>query len=134
MQYMKIHTKNYCIEERKCKCNFCNNSFFEYSPVNYELVCFDDGKGNRLFLPTYGKYGYLDLLQKLVENYTDKQPITAKVVNEFEKQLKAITSVPVSIVRKTICPNCHKEDVLVIERITHKDFPVNWLEIDIENL
>ena len=36
-------------------------------PSNYELVYFTLENGEKRFLPTYGRYGYLDLLDRLVD-------------------------------------------------------------------
>ena len=61
-KYTPVSMENYCIQELECRCNDCNNQFSEFMPFNYELVCFEDEVGKKYFLPTYGDFGYLDLL------------------------------------------------------------------------
>lgn len=126
----EITSDNYVIEELKCRCTVCGFEFFEYMPLNYELVCFIDELGEKYFLPTYGEYGYLDLLEKIVKNWTPDKEITSRVVKSFEERLEKITPIKVSLFQKVKCPICSKDDVIVIDRTPIKDYPVNWLKID----
>ena len=133
-QYREIVPSDYFIQQLKCRCNICNLEFYDYIPLNYELVCFIDESDIKYFLPTYGEYGYLDLLEKLVEDWEKDKEITYKVVKKFEEKFKKITPYPVSLFKKTKCPACLNEDVFVIQRESLKNYPVNWIKIDPENL
>ena len=82
-KYTPVSMENYCIQELECRCNDCNNQFSEFMPFNYELVCFEDEVGKKYFLPTYGDFGYLDLLNKLVEQWNYNENITKKDCGEI---------------------------------------------------
>lgn len=131
-KYREISCTDYVVQELKCKCNTCNLEFLDYIPLNYELVCFKDGFGTKYFLPTYGENGYLDLLQKLVEDWTPGKQITKSVVKKFEEKLVEVTPHVVSLFQNVRCPACSKDDVVVMKRTPIKNHPVKWMEIDIE--
>lgn len=133
-QYKEIVSTDYFIQKLKCRCNTCCFEFYEYIPLNYELVCFTDKFDKKYFLPTYGEYGYLDLLEKLVEDWKPNQKITSTVVKNFEQELKKITLHSVSLFRKIKCSACSKDDVIVLQRESIKNYPVKWMKIDIENI
>lgn len=133
-RYREIASTDYYIQRLKCRCNACCFEFYEYIPLNYELVCFIDKFGEKYFLPTYGKYGYLDLLERLVEDWKPNQQITSKAVKNFEQEFLKIIPNSVSLFQKTKCPTCSKEDVIVIQRESIKNYPVKWMKIDIENI
>lgn len=133
-KYREITSSDYFIQKLKCRCNMCNFEFYEYIPLNYELVCFIDEFDRKYFLPTYGQYGYLDLLEKLVEDWEMDKQITYKVVKIFEEKFKKLTPCSVSLFHKIKCPSCSKDDIFVIQREVLKDYPVNWIKIDTENI
>lgn len=133
-QYTSVSTENHCIQELECICNDCNNQFSELIPLNYELVCFEDEVGKKYFLPTYGKYGYLDLLDKLVEQWHYNENITKNIVEKFERKLNEITQLKVSMVDGVRCPFCKSENIFICKRNTLEKYPVNWLKIDIESM
>jgi len=133
-KYEEISIENYCIQKLKCKCNKCNFEFSEYTPLNYELVCFEDKDGKKYFLPTYGKYGYLDLLGKLVEGWNSDEMITQSVTEKFEMKLKEITPHDLSLFHKVKCPNCKTDEISICNRNTLLDYPINWLKIDTEKI
>lgn len=133
-RYKQIASTDYFIQKLKCRCNACCFEFCEYIPLNYELVCFKDEFDEKYFLPTYGEYGYLDLLEKIVEDWKPNQQITNKVVKSFEQKFSQITPYSVSLFQKIRCPTCSKDDVIVIQRQSIKNYPVNWIKIDTENV
>ena len=133
-KYTPVSMENYCIQELECRCNDCNNQFSEFMPFNYELVCFEDEVGKKYFLPTYGDFGYLDLLNKLVEQWNYNENITKKIVEKFEKKLSEITEHKVSMVDDVRCPFCKSEKISICKRNTLEKYPVNWLKIDIESM
>lgn len=133
-QYKEITSIDYVIQRTKCRCNACDSEFLEYTPLNYELVCFIDASGEKYFLPTYGEYGYLYLLEKIVEDWKPSERITMGVIKKFEEKLVEITPHSVSLFQKIKCPACSKGDIMVLERIPIKNYPVNWMKIDIEKV
>lgn len=132
--YREVSIENYCIQELECRCNDCNNQFSEYTTLNYELVCFEDEVGKKYFLPTYGKYGYLDLLENLVDGWDLNEKITKKVAEEFEKKLNKFTQHKVTMFDRVRCPYCKKDNVFIRKRNTLANCPINWLKIDIESI
>lgn len=133
-QYKEITATNYCLQKLKCRCNACSFEFIEYIPLNYELVCFIDEFGEKYYLPTHGEYGYLDLLEKIVEGWKPDKDITNKVSEKFEKKFAEITPYSLSLFQKIKCPVCSREDITVIRRETIENYPINWIKIDTENI
>ena len=67
--------------------------FSEYVPSNYELVCFLLENGEKRFLPTYGRYGYLDLMDRLIDKWEHNDKITESIRKRFNfKKLHHIKS------------------------------------------
>lgn len=133
-KYMSVSMENYCIQELECRCNDCNSHFSELMPLNYELVCFEDEAGEKYFLPIYGKYGYLDLLDQFVEQWNHNEDITKKIVDKFERKLNEITELKVSMVDSVRCPLCKSENISICKRNTLQKYPVDWLKIDIGSM
>ena len=132
--YKEISIENYCIQELECRCNDCNNQFSDYMTLNYELVCFEDVVGKKFFLPTYGIYGYLYLLEDLVDEWNANDKITKNVTEKFEKKLSEITQHDVTIYNKVRCPFCKKYNVFINKRNTLVNCPINWLKINISKI
>lgn len=78
-----------------------------YVPSNYKLVYFTLENGEKRFLPTYGRYGYLDLLDRLVDEW--------KPNNEIKY------------------PFCGNHNVLIMQRSPRSIGTIEWLEIDIDS-
>lgn len=132
-QYTKIYANNYCVDQLQCVCEECKTIFLDYFPANYELVCFSLEDGKKKFLPTYGKYGYLDLLSKLVDGWKQTDAITKIVLDNFLQKLQKI--IPYKVVMdKTKCTVCGSYNIRVINRQTKLSPKVDWLEIDKDSL
>lgn len=129
-KYKEIKADNYCIQKLECRCDNCNNKFIEYTTANYELVCFEDKDGKKYFLPSYGKYGYLDLLEKLVEGWDYSGEITKSVTEKFERKLKEITPYDVFLFHRVRCPKCKTTDIFICKRNTLLNHPIKWMKID----
>ena len=102
-EYRKKTMKHYCVEKLMCCCNTCKNEFVDIIPFGYELICFDMASGEKVFLPTYGENGYLDLLKKLVPEWNDSKEISFKVSKLFEERINNYTPYKVSYHNKTEC-------------------------------
>lgn len=129
-RYIEVSMDNYCVQELKCRCNFCGFEFLDYVALNYELVCFEDERAEKYFLPTYGEYGYLYLLENLIEDWHPNIPITSSVSKKLESKLDKITPYHLSLFQKVKCPTCSSDDVSVIKRTDKKNFPIKWVKID----
>ena len=129
-QYEEISFDNYCVENVQCVCNACTKEFTELTPSNYELVCFEDEQAQKYFLPTYGEYGYLHLLKKLVPQWNPKKEITKEITDLFEAELNKITPFNVTLASIGKCPFCRSEDIMVLKRASVLNCPVNRLKID----
>ena len=114
----------------QCVCNACTKEFTELTPSNYELVCFEDELAQKYFLPTYGEYGYLHLLKKLVPQWNPQKEITKEITDLFEAELNKITPFNVTLASIGKCPFCHSEDIMVLKRASVLNCPVNRLKID----
>lgn len=132
--YKEISIENYSIQELECICNDCNNQFSDYMALNYELVCFEDEVGKKYFLPTYGEYGYLYLLERLVDEWSANGKITKKITEEFERKINQVTQQNVILCNRVRCPFCKRYNVFIDKRNTIVKGPINWLKIDISKL
>jgi len=132
--YKEISVEDYCIQELECICNDCKIQFYDYMELNYELVCFKDEVGKKYFLPTYGKYGYLYLLERLVDEWNENDRITKMVTEKFERKLNEITRYSVTLCNRVSCPVCKQCNVFVAKRNIIKNGSINWLKIDVSKL
>ena len=129
-QYKEITLEKYNILKQECRCNKCSHFFEEYISQDYELVCFEDETGIKYFLPTYGEYGYLDLLEKMIDEWNPRERITKMVTERFVEKLNELTQSKVSLLQKVKCPICHSYDIFVCKRVTIENHPIQWLKID----
>ena len=127
--FMKISLDNYCVDELDCVCKTCKKEFSECAPSDYELVCFLLENGEKRFLPTYGKYGYLDLLGRLVSDWNPAKPITESVSNQFIAELQNITPYQIKEYQ-LICPSCGSTAIQVMKKTAQYGRTVKWLEIN----
>lgn len=130
-QYRQILTNNYCIEELTYFCEKCQKKFFECVPSNYELVYFTLENGEKRFLPTYGRYGYLDLLDRLVDEWKPNDEITESISIRFITELQKITPYKVMF-NEVKCPFCGNHNVLIMQRSPRFNRSIEWLEIDVD--
>lgn len=133
-RYKEISTNNYVVNKLRCACENCHAEFVTYEASNYELVCFELSNGEKRFLLTYGNYGYLDLMEKLVDGWSEGDRITCNISKKFEEAIKGITPYGVSLVSKINCMKCESKNIKVIQRNTVQNADIKWLEIDIEQL
>lgn len=133
-EYKKISMKQYCVEKVICSCNNCKNEFADIIPFGYELVCFDKESIEKVFLPTYGENGYLDLLKKLIPEWNESDEITCIISKKFEEKINYFTPYKVVQHNKTICPKCGSTEITISERKIKENYPINWMEIDAEVL
>lgn len=113
-------------------CGYGGEKFFECVPSNYELVYFSLENGEKRFLPTYGRYGYLDLLDRLVDEWKPNDEITESISNRFITELQKITPYKVML-NEIKCPFCGNHNVLIMQRSPRSSRTIEWLEIDIDS-
>ncbi len=130
-QYVEIFANDFCIDELKCICEICKNKFTEYAPSNYELVCFMLESGEKRFLPTYGMYGYLDLLDRLLDDWNKSDRITEVILHKFEEKLQRITPYK-AVISQTRCPLCASQNIHVVQKTMRTNLKVKWLEINVD--
>lgn len=133
-KYVEISSQNYCVEEVKCLCEMCGEKFYDYIPSNYELVRVVAENGEKYFLPTYGKNGYLDLMQRLVENWNQSDTINRGIVKKFENKILDIIPCKVHISSEVFCPFCNSKKIDVMQRTLKNNHPLKWLKVDLEKL
>jgi hypothetical protein len=116
------------------KCKNCSNEFEYFLPNGNELVKYSEINGSEIrWLPSYGRFGYLDLLSKL-RGFNIKDEITVKLAKEFEDKLKEYMEPSrngnlFSISYKPICTNCIKSDLILVKKTVLKSPKVEWLKL-----
>lgn len=125
-----VDASNYVVDVLYCVCNDCAFTFSDIVPTNYELVCFESSTNEKLFIPTYGKNGYLDLLKKLVPDWNGNDEITDNNYQIFLDKLNNFTPYPIYGCSKKACPICQSKSIKVLKRTTKQNYTVKWLEID----
>ena len=129
-EYVEISKRKYCVEKKRCCCDKCGNQFEEIIPLGFDLVCFESNMGAKVFLPTYGKNGYLELLKKIVPEWDEKNEISVGIAKTFEKRLNLYTPYRVEFYNRTKCPQCGSDRVFVEERIPIENYPIKWITIN----
>ena len=130
--YIPITMSNITIEKVVCYCENCNYSFSEVLPSNYELVRFKTQSDKYVFLPTYGKNGYIELLKKLVKEWTENKTITPIITKKFEFELNKYTPYKIVFRNIILCPKCNNK-IKVLDRQTEINEQIEWIKID-ENI
>lgn len=128
--YKKIFLEEYCVEKIDCVCQKCQKEFFDIIPFGYELVSFCVEGGERVFLPTYGKNGYLYLLKELVPEWNENKEINYTIIRLFENRICKYTPYKITTNNKTLCPQCKSDLIKIFKRTTVENYPVKWMEID----
>lgn len=83
------------------------------------------------FLPTYGMYGYLDLLDRLLDDWNKSDRITEVILHKFEEKLQRITPYKV-VISQTRCPLCASQNIHVAQKTMRTNLKVKWLEINVD--
>ncbi len=129
-KYGKILKDDYSVELLRCGCNNCKKVFTDIVPLGFELVRFDISNKESVFLPTYGLNGYLDLLKKIIPEWSESEEITYRIAKLFEQRLNDYTPYKVKFHNRAQCPECESNDITVFDRKIKNKYPINWLEVD----
>ena len=80
--------ESYWVDCLTYRCKDCGHTFDAVVPNGDDIVKFKeiDGKEEK-WLPTYGKGGYLDLLNKLLPDISSKDEITQEIASAFLSEL-----------------------------------------------
>ena len=100
-----------------------------------EIVKFVNTVGREeRWLPTYGRYGYLELLERLVPGFLRDHEIGYEVANKFRQVLMELqSSVGLKDVytvdeRPPTCPTCNTRELDEISHEVTVNPPVTWLD------
>ena len=129
-EYKRVSTANYNIERLDCMCRDCTHAFDDVLPSDYELVAFEELSDRKVFMPTYGEGGYLDLLKRLVPEWNEVEEISVSISEKFEKELNRYVPDKVKLCNGTVCPKCGGRNIEVLSRVTEANHPVEWMMID----
>ncbi len=124
----------YSITVTRLKCRACG-TFFEWRQADaYSLIKFvsDDGREER-WLPTYGEFGYLDLLQRLVPSWKPDATITKSVADAFDcslgELLKKNNLQRFRIEEGKVCPSCASKELTILSENALVNPPIKRLEV-----
>ena len=132
--YIPILSDDYCIKELTCGCAICGKEFMIHIPNDYELVQFVCSDERKRYLPSYGPYGYLSLLEHLINEWTPGKSITPHISDMFTTKLSEICPYRVRLFTKSQiqCPSCNSTKFIIQkEKVVH-NLPVEWIEIQEE--
>jgi hypothetical protein len=128
---------SYSVRNETRVCNDCGCNHNITFSAGDDLVAFQDTKSGEVrWLPTYEEGGFLDLLRKLVPDYSDEQGITHRVSQDFEKVFDRIQEriSPEGVFRIQVvrgCPNCGSRKVIVERSTIEKNPSVEWIRYDL---
>ena len=129
-EYIEITMNNPVIERVSCYCEKCDHRFVDFIPANDELVRFKTISGAYVFLPTYGKNGYLKLLRRLVDDWDYSKEITPVITKQFENEINKYTPYRVFYSNMISCPQCNDARIRVEKRKTELVDSIVWIKVD----
>lgn len=115
--------------ETQLKCRVCGTVFDWRQPDAYSLIKFvsENGREER-WLPTYGEFGYLDLLQRLVPSWKPDSTITKSVADAFDIALSALLAKNnlqrFRVEEGKACPSCSSKELTILAREEEQATPV----------
>jgi hypothetical protein len=128
---------SYWVCESKRKCKNCGYEYTCVHPNGNEIVKFqEDGGVEVRWLPTFEVGGYLDLLERMVPNYSREQQITMPIVRKFESEFKIIQehSLLGNAFNMSVCcecPRCSSIKAIVVSEITYDSPKLKWMKYKI---
>lgn len=128
--------KVYWINSIIYKCNNCQYEFEFLAANGNELVKYQEVNGNKIrWLPVYGKGGYLDLMCKLIPEFSPDREITMEIAKKFNVLLQKYIEPSASGNTFTLadynryCPKCNSKDLTEINGNVLTNPNVEWLKI-----
>ncbi|MHC1723771.1 MAG: hypothetical protein AB9836_11290 [Aminipila sp.] len=131
----------YIINSLLYKCKNCQNEYEHLLCKGNQLVKYIEKNGSEVrWLPTYGQGGYLDLLERLLENFKMNSEITMKNAKDFDIIFQNYTeksangnSFVISDGRHK-CPNCESKELMLISEKILENPTINWMKISCDLL
>ena len=126
----------YWVNRFTYKCKDCRVTFDIVTANGNDIIKLKEINGNEeKWLPTYGKGGYLDLLQKLLPDFSLKDEITQKKATIFISELNRHCERSIHNngfdfdYFTTVCTNCHSKNTEYVseERLVNSE--LSWLKI-----
>lgn len=127
--------KQYHIREVHYYCLNCSAEFIVRYPIGNELVKYVDATnaGDERWLPTYEAGGYLELVERLVDRFSQDKPITMDVSRDFEAAFALMqepghSGRPFKLFVKTLCPKCNGTDLRVEQEKVLDTPELKWMK------
>jgi rubredoxin len=125
--------KIYWVDELTYVCRNCGFTFKCLKSSGDYLVKFVEEGGEEVrWLPTYGEGGYLNLLSRLVPELDQKNEITPRISDEFQRRFQQIQERSAAgrrfvLAEGCTCPTCAAEDVALESERTLASPAVQWM-------
>ena len=133
-------SSTYAIDRITMKCRNCSYEFkfLEAGGMGgYAIIKYQEVNGEEIrWLPTYGKGGYLYLMQKLLPDFRIENEITQQIAEEFNELLKAYTEPSTrgnlfALARfPKECPSCNSKELATLEEEILDSSDATWMKID----
>lgn len=135
MSYIQANPpKQYFVRNVRYTCNSCGASFSVLQPHGNDIVKYvsSDGAEER-WLPTYGKNGYLHIMEQLISDFTQDQEITMAISKRFEEAFSAIqkpsqTGEPFVLFVRARCSACGSTNLNVVKESLMDTPLLDWME------
>ncbi|WP_069876816.1 hypothetical protein [Fusibacter sp. 3D3] len=124
--------EKFSLKRLECRCTVCESRFVSDNSADNELVkLYLENDLNPKWIKMYGERGYLNLIEKLVEEGASKQ-VTMKTVSILEQKISDILKRKVTFDKGfRICPACSSKEVSIINEYTLESDKIDFLEIEI---
>jgi DNA-directed RNA polymerase subunit RPC12/RpoP len=120
-----VHTNYRCLD--------CSHEFDWLWSEDGALVKFQEVDGTEeRWLATYGRGGYLELLQQLIPGFNQRNTITAKIAEQFDAAFIGLQKPSHNghfyvVDRGVVCPRCKSKNLRVLlEKIVNNP-PLDWV-------
>lgn len=127
--------ETYWITETHYRCKSCACEFSWHWAEGGEIIKFVNAVGqDERWLPTYGRHGYLDLLERLVPGFLRNREIDHGVAYKFGQTFTEMqgavgtTDVYTIDERSPTCPTCNTRELDEISREVKVNLPIKWLD------
>ena len=121
----------------------CRNCSYEFSFLvaggmgGYEIVKYQEVDGDEIrWLPTYGKGGYLYLMEKLIHNFQMNDEITVQIAKQFDVLFRdhaepSLRGKPFTLAQfPKECPSCHSKELSTLKEEALDSSDARWMKID----
>lgn len=130
--------QTYYIREVLHSCAECGESFIVMYSMHDDLVKYiEPTSGEERWLPVFGKYGYLDLLERLVPGYSRDMEVTMPISRDFGGRFEKLqepssSGRPFSVAVRASCPRCGGIKLRTDREIALESPPIYWMRFRID--